>query len=113
MDALLIHFIWIPSHIGLHKHDYVDNLAKSSCTLPIPDDASTITTGRVKTLLTQGSRSSIINKERSEQRGASVSVHHHDKHYDTKYKYGRNNCLTRLSDVVAARIKLGYRPSWE
>ncbi|KAG7166614.1 hypothetical protein Hamer_G013625, partial [Homarus americanus] len=74
-DGVLIHFIWISSHIGLHKHDFVDNLAKSACTLPIPDDASTITTGRVKTLL---KKAALQNEEQSEQRG--VSVLHYDKH---------------------------------
>ncbi|KAG7167881.1 putative RNase H-containing protein 2 [Homarus americanus] len=96
--ALLIHFIWIPSNIGLHKHDYVDNLAKSACTLPIPDDASTITTGRVKTPLKKAALQT-INEERSKQRGAGVSVRHYCKHCDTKYQYSRNKCLTRLSDV--------------
>ncbi|KAG7161825.1 hypothetical protein Hamer_G007481, partial [Homarus americanus] len=49
----------------------------------------------------------IKNEERSEQRGASVSVHHYDKHCDTKYKHGRNKCLTWLSDVQRK-----YRPCW-
>ncbi|KAG7167882.1 hypothetical protein Hamer_G021764 [Homarus americanus] len=101
--ALLIHFIWIPSNIGLHKRDYVDNLAKSACTLPIPDDASTITTGRVKTPLKKAALQT-INEERSKQRGAGVSVRHYCKHCGTKYQYSRNKCLTRLSDAVAAML---------
>ncbi|KAG7156688.1 hypothetical protein Hamer_G006678 [Homarus americanus] len=111
-DGRLMHFIWIPSYIGLHKHHNVYNLAKSACIFPIPDDASTKTTGRVKMLLKKAVHQ-IIKEEQSEQRGASASVHHYDKHFSTKYQYGRNKCLTRLSDVVAARTRLGYMPCWE
>ncbi|KAG7163779.1 hypothetical protein Hamer_G003033, partial [Homarus americanus] len=56
-DTFLIHFMWIPSYIGLHKQ----NLPA----LPIPDNASFITTGRVKTPLKKAALQ-IINEERSE-----------------------------------------------
>ncbi|KAG7160885.1 hypothetical protein Hamer_G007658 [Homarus americanus] len=55
-DTFLIHFMWIPSYIGLHKQ----NLPA----LPIPDNASFITTGRVKTPLKKAALQ-IINEERS------------------------------------------------
>ncbi|KAG7174123.1 glycosyltransferase-like 12 [Homarus americanus] len=62
---------------GLESTTSPHNLANSACTLPIPDDVSTITPGRVKKLLKEAALQ-IINEERSERRGASVSVRHYD-----------------------------------
>ncbi|KAG7169794.1 hypothetical protein Hamer_G018051, partial [Homarus americanus] len=50
-------------HPGCHQHDYVNNLAKYACTLPISDDASTIIPGRVKTFLKKVALHN-INEER-------------------------------------------------
>ncbi|KAG7174257.1 hypothetical protein Hamer_G003170 [Homarus americanus] len=51
--------------------------------IPFLDDASTITTGRIKTLRRKAVRQ-IVNEEGNEQPGASVSVRHSDKHCDIK-----------------------------
>ncbi|KAG7160435.1 hypothetical protein Hamer_G001684 [Homarus americanus] len=47
-----------------------------------------------------------INEERSEQRGASVSVRYYDKYCDKKYQYGRNKCPTSSKVNRSRQINL-------
>ncbi|XP_064110239.1 uncharacterized protein LOC135218024 [Macrobrachium nipponense] len=37
MSSLVVHFLWIPSHVGLLANNTVDHLAKAACQLDPPD----------------------------------------------------------------------------
>ncbi|KAG0725001.1 hypothetical protein GWK47_039433 [Chionoecetes opilio] len=39
-NSLTIRFLWIPSHVGIAANDKVDLLAKTACSLPLPDGAT-------------------------------------------------------------------------
>ncbi|MPC88856.1 hypothetical protein E2C01_083777 [Portunus trituberculatus] len=43
----------------------------------------------------------------------SVSIQHYDAFRHHHYKYRRRGLIVRRHNVVAARLRLGYRPLWQ
>lgn len=111
-QSLTIKFLWIPAHIGLSRHDAVDRLAKLACHKPAVDVPVGLSCTTIKGVLTQRTFED-LEEERDYQRFTSVSIHHNDLFCDTPHHYGRHKTLTRHCDIVAARIRLGYRYLWQ
>ncbi|XP_037789267.1 uncharacterized protein LOC119584664 [Penaeus monodon] len=111
--ALEIQFLWIPSHVGVAANDVVDHLAKAACRLALPAaDASPATLSHYKRRIRAYAHLSTTRRRNAEQ-PASVSIQHYDHFASRPYKYRRRGLLVRRHNVVAARLRLGYRPVWQ
>ena len=107
-----VKLLWIPSHIGLIKHDRVDALAK----LASNKDTVEYNLGLSKRTLKTVIRKELIDEfdaSRQVQTGTSRSIVYHDEMYQVKHVYGASNKITRLQDVVTARLRLGYKYLWQ
>ena len=110
--ALVVKFLWIPSHIGISYSDTVDRLAKAACRLPrriagpSPSLSCYLARVRIASFLSTSQR-------RDRQRALSVSIHHYDSFRHHRYKYRRRGLMVRRHNVVSARLRLGYRPVWQ
>ena len=111
-NSVNIKFLWIPAHIGLSKHDAVDRLAKQACHKPAIDIRGGVSCNTIRRVLRSHSFED-LDEERNYQRCESVSIRNHDLFCDTPYKYGQHKTRTRHCDIVAARIRLGYRYLWQ
>ena len=110
--SLLIHFLWIPSHIGLAANDTVDTLAKNACTFPLLDSHTTPSLLCYKRIIYSGAFLATSNR-RNTERAQSVSVQHYDYFLDNPHKYRRHGLMIRKNNIVSARLRLGYRPVWQ
>ena len=68
--------------------------------------------GHATDLLIEAQQESLQNVMNTE-RGSSISIRHYDKYSRTPYKYGTHKTLTRQCDIIAARLRLGYRAIWQ
>jgi len=107
-----IQFVWIPSHVGIRKHDHVDNLAKEACSKDIVNIDLGMPLARVAHILKSSHNEELIDLT-SSQRPESCSIRHYDQYRDCKPSYGWHRSKTRQCDVVIARIRLGYRMYWQ
>ena len=110
--AIIIKFLWIPSHIGITHSDHVDSLAKAACRLPCrsadpsPSLSCFLTKVRAHAFLS-------TSHDRDQQRPQSVSIQHYDAFRHHRYKYRRRGLMVRRHNVLSARLRLGYRPVWQ
>lgn len=110
--GIKVKFLWIPSHIDLRMHDRVDSLAKQSSSKPDVDYYLGLTINKIK----YGIRAEIINEYESERRAqhaTSHSIMHYENMCKVKHVYGESNRITRLLDIVTARLRLGYKYMWQ
>ncbi|XP_066974195.1 uncharacterized protein [Macrobrachium rosenbergii] len=113
MSSLVVHFLWIPSHVGLLANSTVDRLAKAACQLDPPDaDAPTPSLLCCKKMVYQAARSPTHRRSNAE-RATSVSIQHYDHFLPHQHKYRRNGLMVRRNNVVCARLRLGWRPVWQ
>ena len=111
-SSLIVKFLWIPAHIGISRHDAVDRLAKVACQKPVVDEHVGLSCNTIKRVLRNHAIED-LEEERNFQRFNSVSIHNYDLFSSAPHKYGQHKTLTRPCDVVAARIRLGYRYLWQ
>ena len=107
-----IAFMWLPSHIGIRRHDHVDTLAKAACNNTTIEMDGDIPLARIKHLVIKTLHESLQDQINTQRMG-SISIQHYDKYSGTPYIYGTHKILTRQCDVAAARIRLGYRQIWQ
>lgn len=110
--ALVIQFLWIPSHIGITHSDHVDRLAKAACRLPCRDD---VPSPSLSCCLSRVRANAFLStsRDRALQRAQSVTIQHYDAFRHQRYKYRRRGLMVRRHNVLAARLRLGYRPVWQ
>ena len=108
----VIHFIWLPSHIAIARHDLADKLAREACTKPDVDMDLGIPLARVKHAQVRSNKEDLQDL-RNSQRPASISVKHYDQYVNVRFIYGTHKARTRQCDIVTARIRLGYRHIWQ
>ena len=104
--------MWIPSHVGITKHDVADKLANQACGKEDIDKDYGIPLSTIKNIQLNLMRDD-LNLQRNSQRPGSCSIRHYDSHCNTKHTYGEYKHRTRQCDVVTARIRLGYRHVWQ
>ncbi|KAG0720142.1 Gag-Pol polyprotein [Chionoecetes opilio] len=110
-NSLTIRFLWIPSHVGIAANDKVDLLAKTVCSLPLPDGA-TPSLLCFKQLIHSAALLPTLHRTNAE-RAQSVSIQHYDHFRLTPPKYRRRGLMARRHNIVSARLRLGYRPVWQ
>lgn len=110
--ALVVSFLWVPSHVGLAGNETVDGLAKAACTLDLPAVHVLPSVRRYKHILFSAIHALTVTRRDSE-RANSVSIQHYDNFIDVPHKYRRNGLMVRRHNVVSARLRLGYRPVWQ
>ncbi|KAG0714927.1 Gag-Pol polyprotein [Chionoecetes opilio] len=84
-NFLTIRFLWIPSHVGIAANDKVDLLAKTACSLPLPDGA-TPSLLCFKQLIHSATFLPTLHRTNAE-RAQSVSIQHYDHFRLTPPKY--------------------------
>ena len=109
---LNIQLLWVPSHIGLSKHDRVDKLANDACLRTTIDVNLGMSNTSIKNMLVRETYNDLLQLRNSE-RPASISIKHYDQFCDTQHMYGMHKNNTRHCDIVTARIRLGYRYIWQ
>jgi len=107
-----IQFVWIPSHVGIRKHDHVDKLAKEACSKDIVNIDLGMPLARVAHILKSSHKEELVDLINT-QRPESCTIRHYDQYRDGKPSYGWHRSQTRQCDVVIARIRLGYRMYWQ
>ncbi|XP_064086111.1 uncharacterized protein LOC135201165 [Macrobrachium nipponense] len=106
MSSLVVHFLWIPSHVGLLANT-VDHLAKAACQLDPPDaDAPSPSLLCCRKMVRQAARSPTHHRSNAE-RATSVSIQHYDHFFPHQHKYRRSGLMVRQNNVVCARLRLG------
>ena len=111
--SLVIHFLWIPSHIGLRANDTADRLARAACDLDPPAaDAPTASLLCYRKMVRQAARSPTRHR-RDAERATSASIQHYDHFLPRQHTYRRSGLLVRQHNVVCARLRLGWRPVWQ
>ncbi|XP_069938136.1 uncharacterized protein [Cherax quadricarinatus] len=107
-----VQLLWIPSHIGLLLHDKVDMLAKKSIQKENVEYNFGITVSSIRNNI----RREVNNEDdcyRNAVRSLSRSITHYDNMNVDKYVYGATCNVNRLTDVVVARLRLGYKLFWQ
>ena len=107
-----IQFVWIPSHVGITKHDVADKLANQACRNENIDKDYGIPLTIIRNIKLSTMRED-LHLLRNSQRPESCSIKHYDNYCNTKHTYGKYKHRTRQCDVVIARIRLGYRYLWQ
>ncbi|KAK4322481.1 hypothetical protein Pmani_006821 [Petrolisthes manimaculis] len=111
--SVIVHFVWIPSHIGFSASDTVDTLAKTASRLPLPAaQASSGSLSYYRHRLRNAARLPNVHR-RTAERPLSVTIQHYDNFVYNSYKYRRRGVLVRRHNMVSARLRLGYRPIWQ
>ena len=108
----VIHLIWLPSHIGIARHDLADKLAMETCTKPHVVMDLGIPPARIRHAQNSSNKEDLQDL-RNSQRPASISVKHYDQYVNVRFIYGSHKARTRQCDIVIARIRLGYRYIWQ
>lgn len=107
-----IKFVWIPSHVGVEKHDFVDQLANEACRKENIDYDFGLSNAVIRNIQIKEINSD-LEELRNAQRPESCSIKSYDKFCNNRYLYGQHSNRTRQCDVVIARIRLGYRHIWQ
>lgn len=81
-----IQFVWIPSHVGIRKHEHVDNLAKEVCNKDIVNIDLGMPLAKVAHILKSSHKEELIDLT-SSQRPESCSIRHYDQYRDCKPSY--------------------------
>ncbi|MPC08062.1 hypothetical protein E2C01_000633 [Portunus trituberculatus] len=106
-----VHFIWIPSHVGIPLNEKADHLAQCALQDDTLDPGTEYTLGYVKISIKDFVQSSISDQlELCCHRGSSTSLHYAHVSQSCAYTYGRH---TASHDRVAMRLRLGYKYFWE
>ena len=111
-SALVVSFLWVPSHVGLIGNDTVDCLAKAACGQNLPVVCSPPSLRYYRNILYSVHNAQAVN-HRNTERATSVSIQHYDHFIDTVHKYRCHGFMVRRHNVVSARHRLGYRPVWQ
>ena len=83
-------------------------MAKAACTLPCGERPFPSLSCYLSRVRTDSFRST--DHCRNQQRAHSLSIQHYDAFRHHRYKYRRRGLMVRRHNVVAARLRLGYRP---
>ena len=87
VSSLVVHFLWIPSHIGLLANDTADRLARTSCDLDLPTAAATTASILCyKKIVRQDARSHTRHRSNAES-NSSVSIQHYEHFHPRTHKY--------------------------
>ncbi|XP_045119171.1 uncharacterized protein LOC123509096 [Portunus trituberculatus] len=73
-SALVVSFLWVPSHVGLTANDTVDGLAKAACGLPLPAVRAAPSLRCYRNTLFSAVNVLTVNR-RNTERADSVSIH--------------------------------------
>lgn len=112
-SSLVVHFLWIPSHIGLRANDTADRLTRAACSLDPPAaDAPAASLLCYRKMVRQAARSP-THRRRDAERAASASIQHYDHFLLRQHPYRRSGLMVHRHNVVCARLRLGWRPVWQ
>ncbi|XP_045106666.1 uncharacterized protein LOC123501726 [Portunus trituberculatus] len=112
-SSLVVHFLWIPSHIGLRVNDTADRLTRAACDLDPPAaDAPAASLLCYRKMVRQAARSP-THRRRNAERATSASIPHYDHFLLHQHPYRRSGLHVRRHNVVCALLRLGWRPVWQ
>ena len=112
-NALVVSFLWVPSHVGLAGNDTVHGLAKAACTLDLPVAVRSPPSLQCYKQALFSAIHALTVTRRDAERATSVSIQHYDNFIHVPYEYRRHGLMVRRHNVVSARLRLGYRPIWQ
>ena len=111
-NRIKVHFLWIPSHVGLRMHDRTDELAKTSSFKNDIDYNFGISINTLRGTIRKENRENFLDL-RNTQYHTSLSIQHHSVMQEEPHIYGSSKYNGRLLDVVTARLRLGYKYLWQ
>ena len=113
VNSQVVHFLWIPSHIGLRANDTADRIARTACNMEPPAaNAATASLPRYRRMVHQVACASTHIRSNAE-RATSVTIPHYEHFLNHPPKYRRTGLMVRRHNVVSARLRLGYRRVWQ
>ena len=106
-----VHFTWVPSHVGILFNDKADRLAQLALQDDAVDPGPEYTMQYVKRSLKDFVNSSITNDLiQGCDEGSASCLHYVRVSQGSDYTYGRHGTS---QDVVAMRLRVGYKYYWE
>ena len=107
-----VKFIWVPSHVGISGNERADALAKDAAEKDNIDYNLGLSLKQIKTRIREMQILEVSRRRQLEQ-VSSRSIEYYTKiAKEITYTYGKKgNC--RYKELVNARIRLGYRYSWQ
>ena len=112
LKDIKVKFIWVPSHVGIPGNERADTLAKEAAVKDTVDYNLGLSLKQIKTRIREMQTVELSRRRQLEQ-VSSRSIEYYNKvAKEATYTYGKKG-NSRYKELVNARIRLGYRYTWQ
>ena len=112
LKGVRVKFVWVPSHVGIPGNERADALAKEAAEKETVDYSLGLSLKQIRTRIREIQMLELSRKRQVEQ-VSSRSIEYYSKiAKEVSYTYGKKG-NSRYKELVNARIRLGYRYTWQ